>query len=1432
MANKVTIDVEARFVDNVSGKAKAAADTIEDLGKDAEQAGKKVDNLGKKKANPKVGADDDKFIKKMNETDRRLAKLGRTKANANVGIKDKFTAAFDKLLSKVNSFKGKTYQALVKIRDSEALASIRKITSGAEKLVGKTWRAVVKIKDLATSPIRAIKNTLFSMKSLVITIAASMVVKKVIVDSVAMADAYSSAQIGFSTLLGESQGQQMMDDLDAFAKATPFKSSEVIAQTQRMIAMGWDAEKIIEDMTTIGDAAAATGKGEEGMQRIVTALAQIKTKGRLSTEELNQLAEAGIAAKRYIAEGLGYGSGDKGIAAMTADLEKGAIASEEALTALLAGMKEYEGMMDKTANETAKGLWSQIEDTFEINIFRRWGQGLQDGAKKGFGTIVTLLNEADGALSKFGDTIYEIGSKISNWVADKFQNAVDRILEITGSFEFDQASLGEKISMLWNGVIVDPLKEWWEGGGQQKTAETAGKIGRWMGETLTKGLLTLFGVTDILGGEDVGKEGGMNIAQSFVDGFLETFDGSAITDALLDAISNVWNALPTWAKFLVGGYAGAKTLGGLNSLIGGGLSLYGNLKTIGAGAAGLIGSTGNAMVAGSGMLGTFANTGYALTGGLQAGFASGMGGGTAALIGGSSILGGVIGGATAIKGGVDLYQAYKAHKAGDTVEMKANAASGGSALGGVAAGAAIGTLIGGPVGTLLGAGIGGLVGWIGGEKWANNIRAAAMESEEMAASIKDGDKSAEEMAEAFEKAKWESAVKRFGDIKLSMAEIARLSQQVVWGDDLAKYDKFTSATKSAEESLQSLNDTGAQTDRWLWKAGLGVTFNEDEVESIKASFDEYMNSAKTYVEDKHYEFTASAELLLDLESEGGKAVLESGNAFYAEIQEKLDDLTSELDSTLDTVLEDGVISTTDTVKIEIGGVEYEYNEQEAVTKLQAEIAKITKQIADAEADAEMALIELKFGEGNLDYDSFEQFMATTQENLDKRMQSADESFEAQVANLNLRFPKDKRDSQEYKDQLQTIIDSYNLEVDTIKADVLGYELNILGEAYKDDLGEDAAEDLKKVLEECINQGIDPVEMEYEDFIELVGDPDMKEDVAAKLQEMLGGIYDQLELIEVDGELMLKLGVTTEEGTEEKVEETVGATVPDTVDETVTVNVTGEKIIQTMDEVLPEDFDIPETIEEDVIVKLNAAETVQEQVEILATEFGIKEEEAETILWKLTGEKNVLNTITVTAEDFGIPDSVNKTVDINITGLPHYTTGSGGSSYGSGRGGMARGGVVGGASSLEAFARGGIAGFSDGGMVRGGSQLIEVAEEGSPEMIIPLSSQRRGRALKLWAEAGNIMGVPGFARGGRSDGGTDAGFRFPTFNDDDTATGGQVVQIDVHGITVEIHVNASGAESIAEEIKKQAEEIADAVAGIMADALSGQFENTPLKEGAA
>ena len=1050
-----------------------------------------------------------------------------------------------------------------------------------------------------------------------------------------------------------------------------------------------------------------------------------------------------------LAEGLGYGTGDAGIAKMTKDLEDGLIASDVAIQALLTGMQKYDGMMDSMANETVEGLGSQIKDAFDINVVRRWGQGLQDGAKRGFGTVVELLDASEGALGEFGDMLYDIGHNVSNWLADKFQNAVDKILEITDSYEFKNASLGGKVKMLWDGVVADPLSEWWEGGGRDKTAETAGKIGSWMGEMLTKGLLALFGATDVLD-EGIGTEAGSSIAGSFLEGFLDNFNGQAITDAFVDAIGNVWGALPAWAKILLGTYGVGKAAGGIANLAGGVASFAGGVKNV-------VGSFDildyyTAGVGGTGLMNILGKAGA----GLGATTSTG-----AVLLGGAGITGGLAAGASLIKGGVDIYKAFTAD---DEIEKQASATSGVGAIGGVATGAAIGATIGSAipglgtlVGGLIGAGIGGISGWIWGENEADKIRATDDAINDVSAAVAELETEEEKLA-AKNKLVWQNMKDHFGDIKLSMSEIQALAKTIVWGDDLGAFETFTSATKQAEASLQSLKSSTAAMSRWMWKAGLGVTFTDDEKESIMASADEYISSAQSYLENKHYEFTASAELLLDIESDAGKAILEAGNAFYAAEQKNLQAAGEELGTALMDALADGIISA---------------EEEEVIIAAQEKIAEITSKIAQAESDAEIELIKVKWGDGKLDPDSFGDFMTQMQASVDERMNATDTAFEAQITNLNLRFPEDAdKQTQEYQDQLQAIIDGYNLQVESLKADILGVELNIIGDAYKTELeqyGGEAADVLRQGLQNSLAEGIDPITWTTEQARQFLGIDNLSESSAGAIAQMLGGVADQLQIVEVDGQLMVNLGVQVPGDTTEKAVKKIDEAVPHTIDERV-----------------------------DVI---------------------------------LHPEKQIPKPFSLTALDFGVQNTYRAYPTINVTPqlgtvspirLPTSTLTTK----------EFRGGIVG-SSGLEAFATGGIADGTDGGMVRGGARLITVAEEGSPEMIIPLSPQRRKRGLELLKKAGEMMdvpvGVPRFFRGGRTDGG-DEGIRFHGYGSGATS-GGQTVHVEVGGVKIELHVNADGSTNIVEAVKAQMGQITDAVVGAIADELGAMFENTPVRGGA-
>lgn len=1062
MAERITIDYELRLQDHVTP-------AINQMAGGMDKAGKSID-----------------------ATQKRIDKFGKSKASAMLDAQDRASSKVEKVLSKASKLKNSFVSKLEAI--DNASSTLSKISRGVNGLAGKTFKAAFKVVDYATAPLRKIRDMIFNIKTLIAGVVAGAAAKKFVLDPISLADQYSGAKIGFSTLLGDTEGQKMMDKIDAFAKATPFKTSNTIASVQKMMAYGWDVNRVIDDMKIIGDAAAATGKGDQGLESIVYALSEIRSKGKLSTQELNQLASAGIKAKGYLAQGLGYGTSDEGMAKLAKDLEKGVIGANQAIEMILEGMKEFDGMMDRTANETVEGLKSQLEDTFEINIARKWGQGLQDGAKRGLGSIVKLLDSAEKSLENFGSMIYEVGKSISGFAADKLEKAITTINEITGTDTFKNASLKEKFKMLWKGVITDPLSEWWEGGGREKTVKKAEEIGAWTGRTLTNALLGILGITDIFAEGGIDGSEGKSIGQAFAQGFVDNFNVDAITDKVVVAIKNVWGALPTWAKVLVGSYGAGKVFGGIGTVAGGTANfINGASKFFGSAAAG------------TGLLGLGANTAITLGAGNLAGGAS-IGALGLSALGLGGIAGGAVGLTAVGKGFYDFYKANQAEKEGNATEVKARSASGASAIGGVGAGALAGAAIGSlftPIGTaiggLIGAGIGGVAGLIGGSKWAKNIRAEAeaakYETEAMKNAVKDTELSAEELALQFERAVNSNIADHFGDIELSMEEIQSIASRLAFGDAANQISTFTRATETAAASLKSMQSSAETLDRLNWKVGLGIKLDEKEIEEYRSAIDNYIYNAQKYVEDKHYEFTAAVTLLMDVTQGDGKSILESGNAFYGQLKSQLDGLGSQLSKSVNIALEDGVIT---------------LDEQAEILNLQNQMAEITNKLAQAETEAKFEAIKIKFGGANLTDDSFAALQAELQKQLDESTGSYENALTASLTNLRLQYNEGLIDEAEYERLRGVLEAAFNSQLDELNVKVQQVQIEIIAEAYQDVLGEDAAARLSSAIETSLKEGISPATWTTEDVRRFLNAPQLSEETAGAIAKLLAGMEFETE----------------------------------------------------------------------------------------------------------------------------------------------------------------------------------------------------------------------------------------------------------------------------------------------------------------------------------
>lgn len=177
--------------------------------------------------------------------------------------------------------------------------------------------------------------------------------------AVAMAASLETSTVAFETLLGSADAaREHLGQLQQFAAKTPFEFNELVGASRRLMALGFESSQTLPILRVVGDAVGALGLGSEGIDRVTLALGQMNAKGKVSAQEINQLAEAGIPAWDMIAKKMGIG-----IPEAMKLAENGAISSGVGINAVMEGMQQkFGGGMEKQSS-TLAGVWSTLRDS-------------------------------------------------------------------------------------------------------------------------------------------------------------------------------------------------------------------------------------------------------------------------------------------------------------------------------------------------------------------------------------------------------------------------------------------------------------------------------------------------------------------------------------------------------------------------------------------------------------------------------------------------------------------------------------------------------------------------------------------------------------------------------------------------------------------------------------------------------------------------------------------------------------------------------------------------------------------------------------------------------------------------------------------------------------------------------------------------------------
>lgn len=1191
------------------------------------------------------------------------------------------------------------------------------------------------------------------------------------------------------------------------------------------------------------------------------------------------------------------------------------------LSILNASEADYKKLTEAINN--ADGAAEKMADTRMDNLEGSLTllQSAADGVKISFGQ--RLAPYIKNFANWLTDQMPNIEQGLSDFM-DFFDKKVEHIKrkwgEITGTDEWKNADIFGKVKIAWDEFIANPFKEWWNGAGKGKVMEIAGNIGNAIGSGLKFGILTLLGI-DVAGAVDEGASVGVSFAKGFAEGIDFEKISARLMEGLGNVVQNAFKILPGGDPATLSSFLSAGLLMKLGSPIFSlGKGIMNAAPTIGT----LLGSAsaGTGLLGNAAMFAI--NTGAGnLAGGasMSAGALSALGlaEGAGAIAGAAGLIHGGMDLYTGFT--TDDEKKAAAYKKAGAVEVGGTLAGAGA---GAAAGAAIGAIFGGVgavPGALIGAGIGAIGSWIAGnkikedyekeveemqreqEKAQKIFQATGLSMDEvkfknkaLTEMMNDSEVSAAEFAAAFQEECANVMKDAFGDIHLSLEEVKKLASEITFADMADDLEEFATATANTESSLNTLRQSVTAMKKENWKVGLGMQLTETEQDNYKKSIEDFVEASQSYIEDNHYEATVALNLLT--KGQGSTTGLDS---MYEGMKTSVDTIGSEMGEYIQKALADGILDA---------------DEMEVIEAYQQKIADITNKLSSARNEAELQAIGIKYSGAELDAESFQAMQEELKLYSEQAQQQYDEALTITLTNLNLELQEGAITQDEYDKAVKEATEGYQAQLDEISVRINDFNLDAIVNAYDEQLNGilpyfegTTQEKLQQAINNAMISHPDVASWSTADVIGWLGLDSLPTEVATPLasqliqsaqanteatrQELIDSykeciptadeIYAAIDWDSFtfnDKDAMMKLldptfgqGASFDLASSDKAKtfaeyygsgwEEVARATSENIAQTMQDNLDPEALQTVMDDYFTNAMSQMQTPSfENVMEQYGpiSNEYYQQIVNSMATgassadysgisaAFGagigsaIQNTDMANINSAITTLKSSTDAAVNTAYSAGVSTTmpVDVTLDYNILN-PTKTfslTGEG----------------VSGSKTVTVKAN------AMGGFV-GGKQLSWVGEEG-PEAIIPLIPSRRSRALNLYEQVGEMLGIGRHADGGIISGSNSLGNLIDGnlfadairnapmgFNEanEDIATpiptqqltgsdgvsqsGGSSIQVSV-SMTPEFNISGSDGESeenIMAVIRRHMKEMADELGGEIAERLEDVFSNMPLKE---
>lgn len=219
------------------------------------------------------------------------------------------------------------------------------------------------------------------------------------------------------------QAKELLNWMQKLAIQSPFGQEDVAQGFQLALTFGYNIDQAKKLTETMIDFASATGASGDKIGQIMLVMGQMRTLGKVTTQDMNQLSVAGIPVREILADAFGVTTQQ-----LQKMVEQGLVPADKAIQAITDSLdRDFGGAAQRQSN-TWQGLLNSLGDLKTIGL-REFFTGTFEAIQPRLVSFVGLLTD-----EKTQEGIRKLGDALGTYLDEKLQGAEAAISKFNSEY--------------------------------------------------------------------------------------------------------------------------------------------------------------------------------------------------------------------------------------------------------------------------------------------------------------------------------------------------------------------------------------------------------------------------------------------------------------------------------------------------------------------------------------------------------------------------------------------------------------------------------------------------------------------------------------------------------------------------------------------------------------------------------------------------------------------------------------------------------------------------------------------------------------------------------------------------------------------------------------------------------------------------------------